>query len=113
LLNFKVFWILFIFLYFFKLQINQNEKILLLSQFLSQLLLVTKQQKLKKLKLLTLILKLLMKEYTEAKDLEENIKHNLVKRKTTRADNRFKQDASNFQAQAQANGQGGRKKSGC
>jgi outer membrane protein len=48
-----------------------------------------------------------MKEYTEAKDLEAKYKaHSLKKRKTTRCgDKRFKQDAANFQSQAQANGQ--------
>lgn len=49
----------------------------------------------------------LMKEYTEAKDLEEKYKaQSSEKGRQLEAEiNRFKQDASNFQAQAQANGQ--------
>jgi outer membrane protein len=48
-----------------------------------------------------------MKEYTEAKDLEEKYKaQSSEKGRQLEAEiNRFKQDASNFQAQAQANGQ--------
>jgi hypothetical protein len=55
-----------------------------------------------------------MKEYTEAKDLEAKYKaHSLKKRKTTRCrDKRFKQDAANFQSQAQANGQAWHNKKG-
>ena len=48
----------------------------------------------------------LMKEYTEAKDLEEKYKA-LSQEKGSQLEaeiNRFKQDAANFQAQAQANG---------
>jgi outer membrane protein len=38
--------------------------------------------------------------------LKQNIKHSLKKRKTTRCRiKRFKQDAANFQSQAQTNGQ--------
>jgi outer membrane protein len=38
--------------------------------------------------------------------LKQNIKHSLKKRKTIDAEiKRFKQDAANFQSQAQANGQ--------
>ena len=49
----------------------------------------------------------LMKEYTEAKDLEAKYKaQSSEKGRQLEAEiNRFKQDASNFQAQAQANGQ--------
>ncbi|WP_418264470.1 OmpH family outer membrane protein [Flavobacterium faecale] len=49
----------------------------------------------------------LMKEYTEAKDLEAKYKaQSEEKGRQLEAEiNRFKQDASNFQSQAQANGQ--------
>jgi outer membrane protein len=49
----------------------------------------------------------LMKEYTEAKDLEAKYKaQSSEKGRQLEAEiNRFKQEASNFQAQAQANGQ--------
>jgi hypothetical protein len=47
-------------------------------------LFVNKTAEVKKLKLLYVDTQVLMKEYTEAKDLEENIKHNPVRRKTTR-----------------------------
>jgi outer membrane protein len=47
----------------------------------------------------------LMKEYTEAKILKQNIKHSLKKRTIRCRDQRFKQDAANFQSQAQTNGQ--------
>jgi outer membrane protein len=50
---------------------------------------------------------ILMREYTEAKDLEAKYKaQSSEKGRQLEAEiNRFKQDASNFQAQAQANGQ--------
>jgi outer membrane protein len=50
---------------------------------------------------------LLMKEYTEAKDLEAKYKaKSEEKGRQLQAEiNRFKQEATNFQAQAQANGQ--------
>ncbi|HSN48956.1 MAG TPA: OmpH family outer membrane protein, partial [Flavobacterium sp.] len=49
----------------------------------------------------------LMKEYTEAKDLEAKYKSKAAEkgRQLEAEINRFKQEASNFQAQAQANGQ--------
>ena len=49
----------------------------------------------------------LMKEYTEAKDLEAKYKAQAQEkgRQLEAEINRFKQEASNFQAQAQANGQ--------
>lgn len=49
----------------------------------------------------------LMKEYTEAKDLEEKYKaQSEEKGRQLQAEiNRFKQDAANFQSQAQTNGQ--------
>ncbi|MBK0369648.1 OmpH family outer membrane protein [Flavobacterium agrisoli] len=49
----------------------------------------------------------LMKEYTEAKDLEAKYKAQAEEKgKQLQAEiNRFKQDAANFQSQAQANGQ--------
>lgn len=49
----------------------------------------------------------LMKEYTEAKDLEAKYKSKAEEkgRQLEAEINRFKQEASNFQAQAQANGQ--------
>lgn len=49
----------------------------------------------------------LMKEYTEAKDLEAKFKAQAQEkgRQLEAEINRFKQEASNFQAQAQANGQ--------
>ena len=49
----------------------------------------------------------LMKEYTEAKDLEAKYKAQTEEkgRQLEAEINRFKQDAANFQAQAQANGQ--------
>jgi outer membrane protein len=50
---------------------------------------------------------LLMKEYTEAKDLEAKYKAKSEEkgRQLEAEINRFKQDAANFQSQAQANGQ--------
>jgi outer membrane protein len=66
------------------------------------LLLVTKPQKLK-VKTAYVDTSVLMKE---RKILKQNIKHSLKKRKTIDAEiKRFKQDAANFQSQAQANGQ--------
>jgi hypothetical protein len=51
-----------------------------------------------------------MREYTEAKDLEKYKAQSSEKGRQLEAEiNRFKQDASNFQAQAQANGQVGAK----
>jgi len=49
----------------------------------------------------------LMKQYTEAKDLQEKYKAKSEEkgRQLEAEINRFKQDASNFQSQAQANGQ--------
>jgi outer membrane protein len=82
-LNFKVFRLLFIFFIFFaytlKLQINQNEKVLFIAISIS-VVACNKTAEVKEVKTAYVDTSVLMKEYTEAKDLEENIKHNLVRK---------------------------------
>ena len=65
------------------------------------------EEKVKELKTAYIDTSELMKEYTEAKDLEAKYKaQSEEKGRQLEAEiNRFKQDAANFQAQAQANGQ--------
>jgi outer membrane protein len=76
------------------------------------LLLVTKPQKLNKTAYVDT--SVLMKEYTEAKDLEAKYKaQSEEKGRQLDAEIRFKQDAANFQSQAQANGQLGHTKRNC
>ena len=66
-----------------------------------------KAAKVKEVKTAYVDTSVLMKEYTEAKDLEAKYKaQSEEKGRQLQAEiNRFKQDAANFQSQAQANGQ--------
>ena len=83
------------------------KKVLLFIAFSISVVSCNKTAEVKEVKTAYVDTQVLMKEYTEAKDLEEKYKaQSSEKGRQLEAEiNRFKQDASNFQAQAQANGQ--------
>jgi outer membrane protein len=83
------------------------KKVLLIAAMAVSILSCQKAAEVKEVKTAYVDTSELMKEYTEAKDLEAKYKaQSEEKGRQLEAEiNRFKQDASNFQAQAQANGQ--------
>ena len=103
---------LFIFLYFClqyikKLEIQKMKKALVIIALSILVVSCDKTAEVKEVKTAYVDTSVLMKEYTEAKDLEAKYKaQSEEKGRQLEAEiNRFKQEASNFQAQAQANGQ--------
>ncbi|MFC5682130.1 OmpH/Skp family outer membrane protein [Flavobacterium sp. MAHUQ-51] len=87
---------------------NMSKKVLLIIAISISVVACNKnKEKVKELKTAYIDTSELMKEYTEAKDLEAKYKaQSEEKGRQLEAEiNRFKQDAANFQAQAQANGQ--------
>ncbi|WP_366185763.1 OmpH family outer membrane protein [Flavobacterium ovatum] len=83
------------------------KKVLLIAAMAVSILSCQKAAEVKEVKTAYVDTSELMKEYTEAKDLEAKYKaQSEEKGRQLEAEiNRFKQDASNFQSQAQANGQ--------
>jgi outer membrane protein len=94
-------------LYIHKSQINQNEKVLLIIAISISVVACNKTAEVKEVKTAYVDTSVLMKEYTEAKDLEAKYKAQSEEkgRQLDAEIKRFKQDAANFQSQAQANGQ--------
>ncbi len=87
---------------------NMSKKVLLIIAISISVVACNKnEEKVKEVKTAYIDTSELMKEYTEAKDLEAKYKaQSEEKGRQLEAEiNRFKQDAANFQAQAQANGQ--------
>lgn len=87
---------------------NMSKKVLLIIAISISVVACNKnEEKVKELKTAYIDTSELMKEYTEAKDIEAKYKaQSEEKGRQLEAEiNRFKQDAANFQAQAQANGQ--------
>ena len=87
---------------------NMSKKVLLIIAISISVVACNKnEEKVKEFKTAYIDTSELMKEYTEAKDLEAKYKaQSEEKGRQLEAEiNRFKQDAANFQAQAQANGQ--------
>jgi len=103
---------LFIFLYFChpyikKIEIQKMKKALVIIALSVLVVSCDKTAEVKEVKTAYVDTSVLMKEYTEAKDLEAKYKaQSEEKGRQLQAEiNRFKQDAANFQNQAQANGQ--------
>jgi len=103
---------LFIFLYFClqyikKLEIQKMKKALVIIALSIFAVSCTKTAEVKEVKTAYVDTSILMKEYTEAKDLEAKYKGQAEEkgRQLQAEITRFKQDAANFQSQAQANGQ--------
>lgn len=103
---------LFIFLYFCllynkKLEILKMKKALVIIALSIFAVSCNKTAEVKEVKTAYVDTSVLMKEYTEAKDLEEKYKAQAEEkgRQLQAEITRFKQDAANFQSQAQANGQ--------
>ena len=100
-----------IFLYFCQTSYNnkltQMKKSLLILALAISIVSCDKKAEVKEVKTAYVDTSELMKEYTEAKDLEAKYKAQAQEkgRQLEAEINRFKQEASNFQAQAQANGQ--------
>lgn len=87
---------------------NMSKKVLLIIAISISVVACNKnEEKVKEFKTAYIDTSELMKEYTEAKDLEAKYKaQSEEKGRQLEAEiNRFKQDAANFQSQAQANGQ--------
>ena len=86
---------------------NMSKKALLIIALSISLVACNKPAEVKEVKTAYVDTSELMKEYTEAKDLEAKYKSKSEEkgRQLEAEINRFKQEASNFQAQAQANGQ--------
>ena len=109
---FKTFWQCYLFFIFLstelkkKLQIHQMKKILLIGISIS-LIACNKSADVKELKTAYVDTSILMKEYTEAKDIEAKYKaKSEEKGRQLQAEiSRFKEDAAFFQRNAQANGQ--------
>ena len=87
--------------------INTSKKVLLIIAISISVVACNKTAEVKEFKTAYVDTSELMKEYTEAKDLEAKYKaQSEEKGRQLEAEiNRFKQDAANFQSQAQANGQ--------
>jgi len=103
---------LFIFLYFClqyikKLEIQKMKKALVIIALSIFAVSCNKTAEVKEVKTAYVDTSILMKEYTEAKDLEAKYKGQAEEkgRQLQAEITRFKQDAANFQSQAQANGQ--------
>lgn len=103
---------LFIFLYFClqyikKLEIQKMKKALVIIALSIFAVSCSKTAEVKEVKTAYVDTSVLMKEYTEAKDLEAKYKGQAEEkgRQLQAEITRFKQDAANFQSQAQANGQ--------
>ena len=103
---------LFIFLYFClqyikKLEIQKMKKALVIIALSIFAVSCNKTAEVKEVKTAYVDTSILMKEYTEAKDLEAKYKAQAEEkgRQLQAEITRFKQDAANFQSQAQANGQ--------
>src|SRR6187402_940060 len=103
---------LFIFLYFClqyikKLEIQKMKKALVIIALSISVVSCNKTAEVKEVKTAYVDTSVLMKEYTEAKDLEAKYKAQAEEkgRQLQAEITRFKQDAANFQSQAQANGQ--------
>lgn len=101
-----------IFLYFChihlkNLQIHKMKKVLVIIALSISVIACDKKAEVKEVKTAYVDTSKLMSEYTEAKDLEAKYKAQAEEKgRLLEAEiNRFKQDAGNFQAQAQANGQ--------
>ena len=86
---------------------NMSKKVLLIIAISISVVACNKTAEVKEVKTAYIDTSELMKEYTEAKDLEAKYKaQSEEKGRQLEAEiSRFKQDAANFQAQAQANGQ--------
>ena len=86
---------------------NMSKKVLLIIAISISVIACNKTAEVKEVKTAYVDTSELMKEYTEAKDLEAKYKaQSEEKGRQLEAEiNRFKQDAANFQSQAQANGQ--------
>ena len=86
---------------------NMSNKVLLMIAISISVVACNKTAEVKEVKTAYVDTSVLMKEYTEAKDLEAKYKaQSEEKGRQLEAEiNRFKQDAANFQSQAQANGQ--------
>ncbi len=86
---------------------NMSKKALLIIALSVSIVSCNKTAEVKEVKTAYVDTSLLMKQYTEAKDLEAKYKaKSEEKGKQLESEiNRFKQDAANFQSQAQANGQ--------
>ncbi|WP_245891654.1 OmpH family outer membrane protein [Flavobacterium faecale] len=86
---------------------KMNKKVLIIAAMAISIISCQKQAEVKEVKTAYVDTSELMKEYTEAKDLEAKYKaQSEEKGRQLEAEiNRFKQDAANFQKQAQANGQ--------
>ena len=86
---------------------NMSKKVLLIIAISISVVACNKTAEVKEVKTAYVDTSVLMKEYTEAKDLEAKYKaQSEEKGRQLEAEiNRFKQDAANFQSQAQANGQ--------
>jgi outer membrane protein len=105
-------WMLFIFLYFCLSYIKKNrnlemKKALVIIALSILVVSCNKATEVKEVKTAYVDTSVLMKEYTEAKDLEAKYKAQAEEkgRQLQAEITRFKQDAANFQSQAQANGQ--------
>ncbi len=103
---------LFIFLYFClqyikKIEIQKMKKALVIIALSIFAVSCNKTAEVKEVKTAYVDTSILMKEYTEAKDLEAKYKGQAEEkgRQLQAEITRFKQDAANFQSQAQANGQ--------
>lgn len=83
------------------------KKVVLIIAMVISIVACNKTAEVKEVKTAYVDTSVLMKEYTEAKDIEAKYKaQSSEKGRQLEAEiNRFKQEASNFQAQAQANGQ--------
>lgn len=93
--------------YFKKIEINKMKKALVIIALSISVVACNKTAEVKEVKTAYVDTSVLMKEYTEAKDLEAKYKAQAEEkgRQLQAEITRFKQDASNFQSQAQANGQ--------
>jgi outer membrane protein len=94
-------------LYFKKLEKLKMKKALLIIALSVSIVSCNKTAEVKEVKTAYVDTSVLMKQYTEAKDLEAKYKAKSEEkgRQLEAEINRFKQDAANFQSQAQANGQ--------
>lgn len=93
--------------YFKKIEINKMKKALVIIALSISVVACNKTAEVKEVKTAYVDTSVLMKEYTEAKDLEAKYKAQAEEkgRQLQAEITRFKQDAANFQSQAQANGQ--------
>jgi outer membrane protein len=93
--------------YFKKIEINKMKKALVIIALSISVVACNKPAEVKEVKTAYVDTSVLMKEYTEAKDLEAKYKAQAEEkgRQLQAEITRFKQDAANFQSQAQANGQ--------